>query len=236
VKCYSEWTNKAKSCSSTTDFMGEAPVHRILDPDLADAPQLFKYMQANGLVNNEHAFQMLNDLQQAVKREPAINFYDEKGQSIDKVLDIFIRVNSGGTMLGYSGLLLSIATAQWEKLDALQQIHGVVDELNGMGQGFAFPKDVVLKASLVLTDVPDIGFKVTNFNHANMVKLEERWETIEDALRLAVGLLADYGFSGATLSANSALIPIAYYVYRRGFGEAYRTASAYAGDRAALRS
>jgi len=24
VKCYSEWTNKAESCSSTTDFMGKA--------------------------------------------------------------------------------------------------------------------------------------------------------------------------------------------------------------------
>lgn len=212
------------------------PVHRILDADLADAPKIFKYIQTHGLATNEYAFEMLNGLLEAVKKEPVINYYEEKDQSIDKVLDIFIRVNSGGTMLGYSDLLLSIATAQWEKLDARQQIHQLVDELNGIGQGFDFPKDTLLKAGLVLTDVPDVGFKVTNFNHANMVKLEGHWEAIENALRIAVGLLADFGFSGPTLSANSVLIPIAYYVYRRRVGESYRTASQYANDRAALRS
>ncbi len=105
-----------------------------------------------------------------------------------------------------------------------------------MGHGFAFSKDVVLKASLVLTDAPDIGFKVTNFNHANMTRLEARWEGLVDALRLAVGLLADFGFSEATLSANSVLIPVAYYVYRRGLTEPYRTSLSYVNDRAALRS
>ena len=39
-------------------------------------------------------------------------------------------MNSGGTPLSYSDLLLSIAVAQWSKLDARQEIHGLVDELN----------------------------------------------------------------------------------------------------------
>jgi len=154
-----------------------------------------------------------------LRETPIINFYEETDQAIDKVLDIFIRVNSGGTVLSYSDLLLSIATAQWDTRDARDEIHGLVDELNGMGQGFAFTKDVVLKAGLVLTEVPDVGFKVTNFNRANTAKLEQNWDAIEKALRLATGLLADFGFSATTLSAGTSSSPEA------GSGSSGRTSS-----------
>src|SRR5437763_9733101 len=114
---------------------------------------------------DKKAVRRLNELRRLVRETPIINFYEETDQAIDKVLDIFIRVNSGGTVLSYSDLLLSIATAQWDTRDAREEIHGLVDELNtSFGQQFAFTKDVVLKAGLVLTEVSDVGFKVTNFN------------------------------------------------------------------------
>ena len=54
----------------------------------------------------------------------------EKSQELDKVLNHFIRVNSGGTPLSYSDLLLSIASAQWKTLDAREEITSFVDEIN----------------------------------------------------------------------------------------------------------
>ncbi|HKU10916.1 MAG TPA: DUF262 domain-containing protein, partial [Sinomonas sp.] len=57
-----------------------------------------------------------------------------------------------------------------------------------------------------------------------------------DSLKVAAGLLSDFGLSSATLSANSVLIPIAYYVHRRGLTQKYRESVADASDRAALRS
>jgi len=212
------------------------PVHRIMDPDLADSPEIFSYVQENGLANNKRAFPTIDRLRKVVHEDPIINFYEEPDQDVDKVLDIFIRVNSGGTVLSYSDLLLSIATAQWTDLDAREEIHGLVDELNTqLGQRFSFSKDVVLKAGLVLTDVSDIGFKVTNFNQTNMARLEAEWTKIEAALRLAGGLLADFGFSDATLTADSVLIPIAYYLHRRQLGDNYRLSSKHDADRGALR-
>ena len=150
-------------------------------------------------------------------------------------MDIFIRVNSGGTVLSYSDLLLSIATAQWTQRDAREEIRILLDILNATGQGFRFPKDTILKAGLVLTGVRDIGFKVRNFNHGNMAALEKEWEAISAALTLAVNLLSDFGLSDSTLTANSVLIPVAYYVHRRGLTEQYRTAPSEKEDRAALR-
>jgi len=51
-------------------------------------------------------------LHSVIHEKGSISYYKEKSQVLDKVLNIFIRINSGGTILSYSDLLLSIATAQ----------------------------------------------------------------------------------------------------------------------------
>ena len=146
-----------------------------------------------------------------------------------------MRVNSGGTVLSYSDLLLSIATAQWEG-DARAAVHGLVDELNHTGNGFGFSRDTVLKAGLVLNDVRDISFKVKNFTAANMAELEDGWDTLSTSLQVAVGLLSDFGLSGGSLTADSVLIPVAYYVHHRKLDHAYRQSPNTRDDRMALRS
>jgi len=97
-----------------------------------------------------------------------ISFYLEESEELDKVLQIFIRVNSGGTKLSYSDLLLSIATAQWKEKDAREAIHDFVDEINVIGDGFKFNKDLILKGCLVLSDLNHVRFKVDNFTKSNM--------------------------------------------------------------------
>ena len=177
----------------------------------------------------------LDRLYEVVHREPIINYYQEEDQDLDRVLTIFIRVNSGGTSLSHSDMLLSIATAQWRDLDAREVIHEFVDNLNGVGHGFRFSKDLILKAGLVLTDVNDIGFKVTNFNSTNMTTLEYQWGTVSTALMLAARLMADFGFSDRNLRADSVLIPVAYYLAKWRLGESYLTHPAYSDDRKSLR-
>jgi hypothetical protein len=166
-----------------------------------------------------------------VNEQATISFFEEDEQDLDKVLNIFIRVNSGGTVLSYSDLLLSIATAQWTSRDAREEIHGLVDTLNGAGQGFDFSKDLVLKAGLVLADIGDIRFKVTNFDTSNMTTLEKDWEGIATSLRIAASLLASYGLNDRTLTADSVLVPVAYYISQRGFGPGYLTAVQHQEDR-----
>lgn len=209
------------------------PVSQILE--LSDATEIFEYIQEAGLANNRHAFKMLNRLHTVVHTEPLISYFEESSQDLDKVLNIFIRTNSGGTVLSYSDLLLSIATAQWETRDARKEIHGLVDELNATRFGFSLSKDFVLKAGLMLADIGSVGFKVTNFNHDNMAELERRWSDISRALTLTVQLVADFGFSGKTLSADNALLPIAYYLYQRNLDASYLSSSAHREDRENIR-
>lgn len=177
------------------------------------------------------ANQTLFKLYEVVHKAPVINYFLEKDESLDKVLNIFIRVNSGGTILSYSDLLLSIAAAQWKKRDAREEVTGFVDELNAIGDGFNFDKDLVLKSCLVLGDFKDIAFKVDNFNKENMLKIEGQWEEITTALQYAVTLVSAFGYSRATLTATNAIIPIAYYFLKKGLPRNYDQAQRFELDR-----
>ena len=177
----------------------------------------------------------LNTLYKVTCEDDTLNFFLEKGEELDKVLQIFIRINQGGTKLSYSDLLLSIATAQWKQLDARKEIHAFVDCINEIGKGFAFNKDFVLKSCLVLADIKDIKFKVDNFSSENMALIEEQWPTISGAVELAVRLAAHFGFDGKTLTATNAIIPIAYFLKKKSKDEAILHSAAEDANRANIK-
>lgn len=179
----------------------------------------------------DHATNTLEKLFCVVNTDKTLSYYKEKATELDKVLNIFVRINSGGTKLSYSDLLLSIASAQWENIDAREEIITFVDEINSIGGGFKIDKDFVLKAALVLTDINSIVFKVDNFNKANTMKIERNWENVKHAIRRAVSLVSSFGYTGETLSSNNALIPIAYYLLTIGMPDNFEQSSMYRENR-----
>lgn len=170
-------------------------------------------------------------LYRAICERETINFFLEQSDELDKVLQIFIRINQGGTPLSYSDLLLSIATAQWKTRDARHEIHGFVDKINDTGKGFNFNKDLVMKSCLVLADIRDIKFKVDNFSADNMALIEDQWRDISNSIDLAVRLTAHFGFDSRTLTSTNAMIPIAYFLKKNGIGERILHAEAHAENR-----
>lgn len=182
-----------------------------------------------------HANNTLQKLYNVVHTDKTLSYYKEKATELDKVLNIFIRVNSGGTVLTYSDLLLSIASAQWENYDAREEITEFVDDVNSIGGGFRINKDFVLKTALVLTDFPNIAFKVDNFNKPNMMKIEANWENIKRAIKQSVHLVSSFGYTGKTLSSNNALIPIAYYLLTIGMPDNFVESGATKKNRAKIK-
>ena len=210
------------------------PVSRVLH--LTAGPDMSEWLHAQGLGSAEHrtAYRTLDRLHRAVTVDQSIFYYEETGQDLDRVLHIFIRRNSGGTVLSYSDLLLSIATAQWKDHDARQAVHGLVDELNQIGAGFDLSKDFVLKAGLMLTDIASVGFQVKNFTHDNMAVLETKWSDIRRSLVAAVTLVSSFGYSRENIRAESALLPIAYYMYRRMLPAEFSVRGQHRDDREAI--
>ena len=77
---------------------------------------VFDFIIEHGLTQSKHPKTCLVELHRAITELPLFNDFTEVEQDLDRVLNIFIRVNSGGTpRKSSSDLLLSIASAQWER-------------------------------------------------------------------------------------------------------------------------
>jgi uncharacterized protein with ParB-like and HNH nuclease domain len=159
----------------------------------------------------ENAVVLIEELHSRLFTEKLINFYEEKSQDYDKVVEVFIRANTGGKKLEYSDILLSTATAKWKTLNAREEIHSFTDDINTTGGGYSFGKDFVLKGCLYLTDNLPIQYKVKNFNKTNLEKIEDNWENIKTNIQSTVKLISKFGFSDKNLVSKIALLPIALY-------------------------
>lgn len=210
--------------------------------ELNESKKLNKYLIQNKLMDTslfkdeecDFASDTLFEFFNVIHQKGTISYYLEKSEELDKVLQIFIRINSGGTKLSYSDLLLSIATAQWKEKDAREVIHEFVDSINQIGDGFNFNKDIVLKSCLVLADF-DVKFKVDNFTKENMIAIEKNWDKTSAAMRASIELVSKLGFSRDNLAATNTIIPIAYFIYKNNFEDSIVKSSHREGDRKAIK-
>lgn len=196
------------------------PVGRILDLDNEDRFLEFVETEIESLPENATKATMkvlrqnLTHLHRSVWKDDVIAYYTEHDQDYDRVLDIFVRANEGGTKLSKSDLLLSMVTSQWREVNARQEINNFVTHINtGLVRPNNFDKDFVMKTCLVLSDLP-VQYKVQNFNSANLIKIEGNWTAIKSAIERTVNLMNSFGIDGDTLTSTNALIPIAYYLHR----------------------
>ncbi|GAA7785139.1 hypothetical protein HpMS113_12160 [Helicobacter pylori] len=152
---------------------------------------------------------LLEKLKDAFHTKQLISFFEEKEKNLNKVLNIFIRVNSGGVKLSYSDLLMSILTASFSS-DIRKKMNELVDALKD--KGFSnMGQDQVLKICLLLIG-KDTTFELKNFNKKNIKEIEENWEKITDSIYNAVKLLENFGYAGYLGSAYI-LSSLAYFYF-----------------------
>jgi uncharacterized protein with ParB-like and HNH nuclease domain len=174
----------------------------------------------------------IRQLRRTILEKPIINYFLEKDQSLDKALNIFIRINSGGEPLNFSDLLMSIAVANWTKKDARKEIHKLVDSIRD--KGFSISKDLILKSFLYLYS-RDIKFRVTNFSKGNAKDFETEWEKIRDSILSTFDLIKSFGFTDYTLTSKNSVIPIIYYLYHKNIYRDYSTKIEFKEDRESIK-
>lgn len=156
----------------------------------------------------------LERLYQAIHVDEVIAYYTETDQGYDRVLDIFVRANEGGTKLSKSDLLLSMVTSNWEGVNAREEIFNFVDQVNTqLTRRNDFDKDFIMKSCLVLTDLP-VAYKVQNFNNANLSLIRQHWPAIKKAVERGVDLANSFGIDRDNLTSANSLIPIIYYLFK----------------------
>ncbi len=151
--------------------------------------------------------ELLETLNKAFHDKPLISFFEETEKNLNKVLNIFIRVNSGGAKLNYSDLLMSILSFS---SDIRERMNKLVDVLKEKG----FPnvgQDQVLKTCLLLVG-SNTEFKLKNFNKKNIKEIEDNWEKITESIYNAAKLLENFGYAGYLGSAYI-LSSLAYFYF-----------------------
>ncbi|WRG27817.1 DUF262 domain-containing protein [Helicobacter pylori] len=175
--------------------------------DILELESVWDYVQEHDLKGDR--LKLLEKLNKAFCTEKLISFFEETEKNLNKVLNIFIRVNSGGVKLSYSDLLMSILTASFSS-DIREKMNELVDTLKDKG----FPnvgKDQVLKTCLLLIG-KDTTFELKNFNKKNIKEIEENWEKITESIYNATELLKNFGYAGYLGSAYI-LSSLAYFYF-----------------------
>ena len=130
---------------------------------------------------------------------------------MDDVLDIFVRVNSGGTVLSKTDLLFSTIVAYWQ--DARDQIDDFLSSINKIGDHYEFDSDFIMRTCLYVLDMP-IVMKVESFKQDNIELIKSRWTDIKSAVKDTIKLLNELGFSSENIVSNNAILPIIYYRFK----------------------
>lgn len=129
----------------------------------------------------------------------------------DDIVEIFIRANSGGTVLGKSDLLFALLSAAWDHSN--EAMEELLDDVNS--SGFIFTRDFVLKACLSILD-QGARYEVQKFRQSNIrEEIESEWERIGNSIRDVLDALQTQTYirCDSALPSYNMLIPIIYYRY-----------------------
>lgn len=191
---------------------------------------LNKYIRKNdfGDVGEE----ILDRLDATIFTDTPITFYLEEEQNPDKAVNIFTRINSGGTALSFSDIVFSLMVANWSKIDAKTEIHNLQDLINT--KGFEIDKDYVVKTFLYLYN-GSVKTEIKSFDKAFCATIENNWSAIRDCITATFELLRTFGLNNFTLTSRNATLPIVYYLYHTKRYSDFSTSVAHKEDRAIIK-
>ena len=156
---------------------------------------------------------LLRLLDNVIHTKLNINFYEEDEQKPDKAVNIFIRINSGGTALSFSDILMSIAIANCKQMDAKTEIKNLVEHVRSKGFNISHDFIDLLRCYLYHKDVRSL---ITSFNLGFIELVENNWTRIRDAVSNLFDLLRSFGLTDFTMTSYNAAMPILYYLYHKG--------------------
>ena len=191
-------------------------VHDDIDDRLEEEIDNRKIFDTFSENERKDAFKRLRMLYKKTFHADIINYYQEENQSLERVVDVFLRANGGGTPLAFSDLVMSVTVRQWsESKDKIEELIKLVYAETGI----TLNKDFVLKTFLVLFS-KDISFKVKNFEDPNINlvnQAKKNFDNIYSFILQTCQFVTQIGLNDETLRSKYALIPIVYYSYKNNF-------------------
>jgi uncharacterized protein with ParB-like and HNH nuclease domain len=122
---------------------------------------------------------------------------------LEDVLEIFVRVNSGGTALSKADLLLSTL---------VQNNTNVRSGVNEISKAHKISKDFILKSAFVCVS-EKAAYRVKAFTE-NALQINENFIKIKESIEATLKLITEFGYDVEKFPTFNALIPIIYMHYK----------------------
>ena len=173
-----------------------------------DIISLNKFIRHSEWCENDCATRNITTLFQRIKSDKMVSYFRVSTDSIDEVLDIFVRVNSGGTVLSKTDLLFSTIVSYWN--DGRDEIDSLIESINKIGNHYSFSNDFIMKACLYVMDLK-VSLKVELFKKDSVQRIKDAWPSIKESIKETISLLDELGFNSENIMSDNVVLPIVYY-------------------------
>lgn len=155
------------------------------------------------------ARETLKELYKVIFISLTINYYLEEDDNLDRVVDIFVRTNSGGVPLAFSDLVMSVITSEWpEARTRIDELVTVVRSDTGVN----ISRDFVLKSFLYIFS-PDIKFRIANLTTQIIETIKTKLDEVGDYIKSVCIFAKQIGLNDETIRAKYALLPLLYFSF-----------------------
>ena len=159
-----------------------------------------------------------------------IEFSEITGFDYNEATNIFVKVNSGGTVLEMSDILNSIIVSTWKNIKAKEEFKELSEKVIRLG--FNVGTNYIVKSILFLHH-GDVRFQIQGFTEF-ITTIEDKWERISSAILETFTLMKSYGLSHSTLGGYNVTLPVLYYIYHKSI-EKPATSTSFENDKATIK-
>ena len=157
-----------------------------------------------------------------LKAEPLLNHYtidpnygeDSLAMPIEEILEVFVRINSGGQVLNKSDLMFSLMQLNWE--EAGENVDDLLAQINSKGT-FNFNRDFILRCALVCTG-KGAKYDLDKLRRVDSIReIEREFPRVARALDSFVDFLVTDAriLDQRILGSVNAIIPFIFFVYHQ---------------------
>jgi uncharacterized protein with ParB-like and HNH nuclease domain len=194
------------------DCKNDNGFYKMRDQEESQFPEGIKKEQENIFERNIWRFY------EAIYKDPAISFYVERDQDYDRVLDIFVRANEGGTELTKPEIILSMLESKWSRDVNNHGAKSIIDRFifdineNSLRKN-SITLEFIMRTCLVLSNLP-VQYRINTFTTKNIDLIESMWPDIQKAIRVTINLVNRFGLDKNNITGLNVLIPLVLYCYK----------------------
>lgn len=182
--------------------------------------ELYKTFGVQRINKNEENWKYnLERLRQCINDTEIIHVHTIRNTNLVDVLEIFKRINNGGTVLSPANLMFSTLIASWE--EGREKMDDFIAEINSQ-KVLILKEDYLIRTCLYVLNKP-ASAKVEMLTKDTVKEIKKNWERIKKAIINTKEFLKKRNIYCQAIRSYNAIMPIIYFYYHYDYNLSNRT-------------